>query len=110
MIDNRTQVFDVAMKNARTIEACLDRLAMMGADHQLKLIAGRLSRLTQCAERRSRHDQLTNAAALAEKASRAEAQIKQGADRESAPTRSRTTGQDLPTSLEPTDGWVRPET
>ena len=29
MIDNRTQVFDVAMKNARTIEACLDRLAMM---------------------------------------------------------------------------------
>jgi hypothetical protein len=27
MIDNRTQVFDVAMKNARTIEACLDRLA-----------------------------------------------------------------------------------
>src|SRR5215471_3649963 len=66
MIDNRTQVFDVAMKNARTIEACLDRLAMMGADHQLKLIAGRLSRLTQCAERRSRHDQLTNAAALAE--------------------------------------------
>jgi hypothetical protein len=24
MIDNRTQVFDVAMKNARTIEACLD--------------------------------------------------------------------------------------
>jgi hypothetical protein len=29
------------MKNARTIEACLDRLAMMGADHQLKLIAGR---------------------------------------------------------------------
>jgi hypothetical protein len=46
MIDNRTQVFDVAMKNARTIEACLDRLAMMGADHELKLIAGRLSRLT----------------------------------------------------------------
>ena len=66
MIDNRTQVFDVAMKNARTIEACLDRLAMMGADHQLKLIAGQLSRLTQCAERRSRHDQLTNAAALTE--------------------------------------------
>ena len=46
MIDNRTQVFDVAMKNARTIEACLDRLAMMSADHELKLIAGRLSRLT----------------------------------------------------------------
>jgi hypothetical protein len=46
MIDNRTQVFDVAMKNARTIEACLDRLAMMGADHELKMIAGRLSRLT----------------------------------------------------------------
>jgi hypothetical protein len=46
MIDNRTQVFDVAMKNARTIEACLDRLAMMGADRELKMIAGRLSRLT----------------------------------------------------------------
>jgi hypothetical protein len=46
MIDNRTQVFDVAMKNARTIEACLDRLATMGADHELKMIAGRLSRLT----------------------------------------------------------------
>ena len=43
MIDNRTQVFDVAMKNARTIEACVDRLAMMGADHELKLIARRLS-------------------------------------------------------------------
>jgi len=47
-------------------KALLDRLAMMGADHQLKLIAGRLSRLTQCADRRSRHDQLTNAAVLAE--------------------------------------------
>jgi len=46
MIDNRTQVFDVAMKNARTIEACVDRLAMMGADHELKLVAQRLSRLT----------------------------------------------------------------
>jgi hypothetical protein len=46
MIDNRTQVFDVAMKNARTIEACVDRLSMMGADHELKLIAQRLSRLT----------------------------------------------------------------
>jgi hypothetical protein len=46
MIDNRTQVFDAAMKNARTIEACLDRLAMMGAHRELKMIAGRLSRLT----------------------------------------------------------------
>src|SRR5215471_20620116 len=46
MIDNRTQVFDVAMKNARTIEACVDRLAMIGADHELKLVAQRLSRLT----------------------------------------------------------------
>jgi hypothetical protein len=46
MIDNRTQVFDVAMKNARTIEACVDRLAMLGADHELKLIARRLSPLT----------------------------------------------------------------
>src|SRR6266508_1143047 len=50
MIDNRTQVFDVAMKNARTIEACVDRLAMIGADHELKLIARRLSRLTFRAE------------------------------------------------------------
>jgi hypothetical protein len=46
MIDNRIQVFDVAMKNARTIEACIDRLVMMGADHELKLVAQRLSRLT----------------------------------------------------------------
>jgi hypothetical protein len=46
MTDNRTQVFDVAMKNARTIEACVDRLTMMGADHELKLVAQRLSRLT----------------------------------------------------------------
>jgi hypothetical protein len=46
MIDNRIQVFDVAMKNARTIEACVDRLVMMGADHELKLVAQRLSRLT----------------------------------------------------------------
>jgi hypothetical protein len=34
------------MKNARTIEACVDRLSMMGADHELKLVAQRLSRLT----------------------------------------------------------------
>jgi hypothetical protein len=34
------------MKNARTIEACVDRLVMMGADHELKLVAQRLSRLT----------------------------------------------------------------
>jgi hypothetical protein len=33
-------------QNARTIEACVDRLTMMGADHELKLIARRLSRLT----------------------------------------------------------------
>ena len=46
MTDNRTQVFDVAMKNARTIEACIDRLSMMGADHELKLVAQRLTRLT----------------------------------------------------------------
>ena len=46
MTDNRTQVFDVAMKNARTIEACIDRLSIMGADHELKLVAQRLSRLT----------------------------------------------------------------
>jgi len=46
MIDNRTQVLDVAMKNAHAIEACVDRLAMMGADHELKLVAHRLSRLT----------------------------------------------------------------
>jgi hypothetical protein len=46
MIDNRIQVFDVAMKNTRTIEACVDRLVMMGADHELKLVAQRLSRLT----------------------------------------------------------------
>ena len=45
MTDNRIQVFDVAMKNARTIEACVDRLAALGADHELKLISGRLSRL-----------------------------------------------------------------
>jgi hypothetical protein len=47
MIDNRTQVFDVAMKNARTIEACVDRLTMMDADHELKLIARRLGRLSR---------------------------------------------------------------
>jgi hypothetical protein len=46
MTDNRTQVFDVAMKNARTIEACVERLSRMGADHELKLVAQRLSRLT----------------------------------------------------------------
>jgi hypothetical protein len=46
MTDNRTQVFDVAMKNARTIEACVDRLSMMDAEHELKLVAQRLSRLT----------------------------------------------------------------
>ena len=46
MTDNRTQVFDVAMKNARAIEACVDRVSMMGADHELKLVAQRLSRLT----------------------------------------------------------------
>jgi hypothetical protein len=45
MTDNRTQVFDVAMKNARTIEVCrsTDRHR---ADHELKLVAQRLSRLT----------------------------------------------------------------
>src|SRR5262249_32979225 len=46
MIDNRTQVVDVAMKKARTIEAFLDRLAKMGADRELKMKTGPLSRLT----------------------------------------------------------------
>jgi len=39
-------VLDVAMKNAHTIEVCVDQLAMMGADHELNLVAQRLSRLT----------------------------------------------------------------
>ena len=43
MTDNRTQVFDVAMKNARTIEACVDRLSMMGAEHELKLCSTALA-------------------------------------------------------------------
>jgi hypothetical protein len=59
MIDNRTQVFDVAMKNARTIEACVDRLAMIGADHELKLIAGRLWRLSRLTFRTAPSEEAT---------------------------------------------------
>src|SRR5262249_2147539 len=70
VMDARVCVWEETMfllaRYAVAAAVCLDRLAMMGAEHQLKLIAGRLSRLTQCAERRSRHDQLTNAAALSE--------------------------------------------
>ena len=46
MTDNRTQVFDIAIKHAHTIEACVERLTVMSADHELKLVAQRLSRLT----------------------------------------------------------------
>ena len=45
MTDNRTQVFDIAIKHAHTIEACVERLSTMGADHELKLVSQRLSRL-----------------------------------------------------------------
>jgi hypothetical protein len=40
MIDNRTQVFDVAMKNARTIEACLDRLGHDGRGPPIEIDSG----------------------------------------------------------------------
>ena len=66
MIDNRTQVFDVAMKNARTIEACVDRLARIGADHELKLIAGRLWRLSRLSFRAAPSEEAMSVAIASE--------------------------------------------
>ena len=64
MIDNRTQVFDVAIKNACTIEACVDRLTMIGADHELKLIARRLWRISRLTFRTAPSEQAVDAEAL----------------------------------------------
>ena len=64
MIDNRTQVFDLAMKNARTIEACVDRLTMIGADHELKLIARRLWRISRLTFRTSPSQEAMSVEAL----------------------------------------------
>jgi hypothetical protein len=66
MIDNRTQVFDVAMKNARTIEACVDRLARIGADHELNLIAGRLWRLSRLSFRTAPSEEAMSVAIASE--------------------------------------------
>src|SRR5262245_66444693 len=45
MTGNPIAIFDVAARNARTIEVCVDRLQQLGANHELRLLTGRLQRL-----------------------------------------------------------------
>jgi hypothetical protein len=46
MTDNRTQIYDVAVKYLATAQQCIDRLHAMGAAHELRLLTGRLQRLS----------------------------------------------------------------
>ena len=45
MTGNAIAIFDVALRHTRTIEVCVDRLQQLGANHELKLLSGRLQRL-----------------------------------------------------------------
>ena len=43
--DNPIAIYDIAAKHCQTIQVCIDRLHELGANHQLKLLTGRLQRL-----------------------------------------------------------------
>jgi hypothetical protein len=51
MIDpaNRAQaqrVYEIAVQHLQTVQGCIDRLAEFGANEQLRLLSGRLQRLS----------------------------------------------------------------
>jgi hypothetical protein len=43
--NNPIAIYDIAAKHCQTIQVCIDRLHELGANHQLKLLTGRLQRL-----------------------------------------------------------------
>jgi hypothetical protein len=45
MTGNPISIFDVALRHTRTVEVCIHRLQQLGANHELKLLSGRLQRL-----------------------------------------------------------------
>ena len=45
MTGNPISIFDVALRHTHTVEVCVDRLQQLGANHELKLLTGRLQRL-----------------------------------------------------------------
>jgi len=42
-------IYDIAAKHLHTAQVCVDRLHKLGATHELKLLTGRLQRLTSLA-------------------------------------------------------------
>jgi hypothetical protein len=46
MKGNPIAIFDVAQKYIRTVEFCVDRLHTLNANHELRLLTARLTRLS----------------------------------------------------------------
>jgi len=46
MNGNAIAIYDIAAKHLQTTQLCVDRLHELGATHELKLLTGRLQRLT----------------------------------------------------------------
>jgi hypothetical protein len=42
---NAIAIYDIAAKHLQTAQVCVDRLQELGATHELKLLAARLTRL-----------------------------------------------------------------
>ena len=42
---NPQRIYTIAVDHLNTVQACIDRLAELGADEQLRLLQGRLQRL-----------------------------------------------------------------
>ena len=43
-------IYNIADNHARTVQVCIDRLQELGANDQLKVLAGRLQKLTARAD------------------------------------------------------------
>ena len=74
---NRVATYDVAAKHLQIVQACVDHLHDLGATHELKILTGRLQRLALWA---------TPVEPEIAPEGRGHRQMRQGADRVSAPT------------------------
>jgi hypothetical protein len=45
-MSNAERIYGIAVNHAQTVQVCIDRLHELGANTQLKLLTGRLQKLT----------------------------------------------------------------
>src|SRR5262249_54637337 len=82
---NRVATYDVAAKHLQIVQACVDHLHDLGATHELKILTGRLQRLALWATP-VEPEIVKREQEKAAPEGRGHRQMRQGADRVSAPT------------------------